>query len=181
MRTDLFDFELPEDLIALRPVHPRDAARLLVVKPGAAEAFADKMITDLPSLIAPGDALVFNDTRVIPAALKGVRVRGEATAQISANLIERLDDHRWEALAKPGKRLEPGDRIGFGDGTGDKIPDLQFHVQMLLDKADEYRPMTPEERNSEPIAEMRRALAAEFRRLRAALDQALRPDGRATG
>ena len=100
----------------MRPVHPRDAARLLVVKPGAAEAFADKMITDLPSLIAPGDALVFNDTRVIPAALKGVRVRGEATAQISANLIERLDDHRWEALAKPGKRLEPGDRIRFGDG-----------------------------------------------------------------
>jgi len=116
LRTDLFDFELPEDLIALRPVHPRDAARLLVVKPGAAETFADKMITDLPSLIAPGDALVFNDTRVIPAALKGVRVRGEATAQISANLIERLDDHRWEALAKPGKRLEPGDRIRFGDG-----------------------------------------------------------------
>jgi S-adenosylmethionine:tRNA ribosyltransferase-isomerase len=115
LRTNLFDFELPEELIALRPVHPRDAARLLVVRPGAAEELDDKMITDLPSLIAPGDALVFNDTRVIPAALKGMRVRGEATAQISANLIEHLDDHRWQALAKPGKRLEPGDRIQFGE------------------------------------------------------------------
>jgi len=116
LRTDLFDFELPDELIALRPVHPRDAARLLVVRPNAAEELADTIISDLPSLIAPGDALVFNDTRVIPAALKGVRARGEVTAQISATLIERLDDHRWQALAKPGKRLEPGDRIQFGEG-----------------------------------------------------------------
>jgi S-adenosylmethionine:tRNA ribosyltransferase-isomerase len=130
LRTDLFDFELPEDLIALRPVHPRDAARLLVVKPGGAEEFADKMVTDLPSLITPGDALVFNDTRVLPAALKGVRVRGEGTAQISANLIERLDDHRWQALAKPGKRLEPGDRIQFGeDATACSLGSLEATVE----------------------------------------------------
>ena len=107
MRTDLFDFELPEALIALRPVHPRDAARLLVVRPDGPELLADHVMTDLPSLIAPGDALVFNDTRVIPAALTGVRTRGEATAHISANLIERLDDHRWQALVRPAKRLEP--------------------------------------------------------------------------
>jgi len=72
-------------------------------------------MTDLPALLAPGDALVFNDTRVIPAALKGVRKRGEAAAQISVNLTERLDESRWQALARPAKRLEPGDRIQFGD------------------------------------------------------------------
>ncbi len=72
-------------------------------------------MTDLPALLAPGDALVFNDTRVIPAALKGVRTRGDAMAQVSVNLIERLDDSRWLALARPAKRLEPGDRIQFGD------------------------------------------------------------------
>jgi S-adenosylmethionine:tRNA ribosyltransferase-isomerase len=116
LRTDLFDFHLPESLIALRPVHPRDAARLLVVEPGAAPELADRVIADLPSLLNPGDALVLNDTRVIPAALKGIRTRGEATAQIAVTLIERLDDHRWQALARPAKRLEPGDRIVFGEG-----------------------------------------------------------------
>jgi S-adenosylmethionine:tRNA ribosyltransferase-isomerase len=116
LRTDLFDYQLPEELIALRPVHPRDGARLLVVEPGAAPGFADKMITDLPAQLAPGDALVFNDTRVIPAALKGVRTRDGISAQVSANLVERLDEHRWQALMRPAKRLEPGDRIRFGEG-----------------------------------------------------------------
>lgn len=118
MRTDLFDFDLPEGLIALRPAHPRDAARLLVVRPEESDLLADKVMADLPLLLEPGDALVFNDTRVIPASLQGVRTRGYATAQISATLIERLDDCRWRALAKPGKRLEPGDRIRFGEGDG---------------------------------------------------------------
>jgi S-adenosylmethionine:tRNA ribosyltransferase-isomerase len=116
LRTDLFDFHLPEELIALRPVHPRDAARLLVVGPDAAEPLADKVMTDLPGLLAPGDALVFNDTRVIPAALKGTRTRDGASAQVSITLIEHLDEHRWQALARPAKRLEPGDRIQFGEG-----------------------------------------------------------------
>jgi len=116
LRTDLFDFHLPEELIALRPVHPRDAARLLVVGPDAAEPLADKVMTDLPGLLAPGDALVFNDTRVIPAALKGTRMRDGASAQVSITLIEHLDEHRWQALARPAKRLEPGDRIQFGEG-----------------------------------------------------------------
>ena len=78
------------------------------------DTFADKVVTDLPELLSPGDALVFNDTRVIPAALNGTRMRGEAVAQISVNLIERLDDQRWQALARPAKRLEAGDRIQFG-------------------------------------------------------------------
>ena len=115
MRTDLFDFDLPDGLIALRPVHPRDAARLLVLRPGKTDLLADKVMADLPLLLEPGDALVFNDTRVIPAALRGVRTRGYATAQISATLIEKIDDQHWRALAKPGKRLERGDRIRFGE------------------------------------------------------------------
>jgi S-adenosylmethionine:tRNA ribosyltransferase-isomerase len=116
LRTDLFDFHLPEELIALRPVHPRDAARLLVVAPGAPEPLADKVMTDLPGELSPGDALVFNDTRVIPAALKGVRTRSEATAQVAVTLIEHIDASHWQALARPAKRLEPGDRVQFGEG-----------------------------------------------------------------
>ncbi|MEM8573600.1 MAG: tRNA preQ1(34) S-adenosylmethionine ribosyltransferase-isomerase QueA [Pseudomonadota bacterium] len=121
MRTDLFDFDLPDGLIALRPVHPRDASRLLVVRLGEAVTVADKVMADLPLLLEPGDALVFNDTRVIPAALHGVRTRGDATAQVSATLIERLDENRWRALAKPGKRLEQGDRIQFGGEDGKNV------------------------------------------------------------
>jgi S-adenosylmethionine:tRNA ribosyltransferase-isomerase len=116
VRIDLFDFDLPEELIALRPVHPRDEARLLLVDPGAEPPFSDRMIADLPALLAPGDALVFNDTKVIPAALKGVRMREGASAHVSVTLIERLDDHRWQALARPARRLETGDRITFGEG-----------------------------------------------------------------
>ncbi|MEM7191882.1 MAG: tRNA preQ1(34) S-adenosylmethionine ribosyltransferase-isomerase QueA [Pseudomonadota bacterium] len=117
MRTDLFDFQLPDDLIALRPVHPRDAARLLVVQPGEAEPLTDKYMADLPLLLEPGDAVVFNDTRVIPAALRGERTRNDATVEVSATLIEKIDERRWLALAKPGKRLEPGDRIRFAADT----------------------------------------------------------------
>ena len=162
MRTDLFDFELPEDRIALHPVAPRDAARLLVVRPvkqapspqpspaswrshashgrgegkGSAEASAlfisprrdrgagaacvieDRVVGDLPELLRPGDALIFNDTRVIPAALQGVRRRGDLEAHVSVTLIERCDDSRWRALARPAKRLKEGDRLHFGhDGN----------------------------------------------------------------
>ncbi len=115
MRTDLFDFHLPEALIALRPASPRDAARLLVVDGDGSDALADKVMTDLPALLQPGDALVLNDTRVIPAALKGTRTRGEVSAQVSVTLAERLDDARWQVLARPAKRLDVGDRIKFGE------------------------------------------------------------------
>jgi S-adenosylmethionine:tRNA ribosyltransferase-isomerase len=112
MRTDLFDFELPEERIALHPASPRDAARLLVVRPDA--AFEDRVVRELPQLLRPGDALVFNDTRVIPAALHGVRRRGGLEAQISVTLIERRDQSHWRALARPAKRLKEGDRLHFG-------------------------------------------------------------------
>ena len=116
MRTDLFDFELPEERIALHPASPRDSARMLVVPAG--EAFEDRGVRDLPGLLRAGDALVFNDTRVIPAALEGVRRRGDLSANVAVTLIERLGADRWRALARPAKRLQEGDRLHFGhDGS----------------------------------------------------------------
>jgi S-adenosylmethionine:tRNA ribosyltransferase-isomerase len=114
MRTSLFDFELPPERIALRPVSPRDAARMLVVRPGGNPEFDDRIVRDLPELLTPGDALVINDTRVIPARLEGERVRDGSTVEIEATLIKRVGPERWQALAKPAKRLQPGDRIRFG-------------------------------------------------------------------
>jgi S-adenosylmethionine:tRNA ribosyltransferase-isomerase len=116
MRTDLFDFELPPDRIALRPVAPRDAARLLVVRPGAHPEFEDRGVRDLPDLLRPGDALVVNDTSVIPARLRGRRLgRGATEPAIEATLHQRLDGARWRAFVRPAKRLEPGDVVRFGD------------------------------------------------------------------
>ena len=112
MRVDLFDFDLPEERIALRPKMPRDAARLLVVKPG--EGLGDRFVRDLPGLLRPGDALVLNDTRVIPARLTGERIRDGSTAHVEATLTKRTAPARWEALARPAKRLAIGDRIRFG-------------------------------------------------------------------
>lgn len=114
MRVELFDFDLPDERIALRPAEPRDSARLLVVRPG--DAFQDRIVSDLPSLLQPGDALVFNDTRVIPAQLTGLRRRDGAVAQVDATLHMRVAPDRWKAFARPAKRLAVGDRIAFGHG-----------------------------------------------------------------
>jgi S-adenosylmethionine:tRNA ribosyltransferase-isomerase len=111
MRTQLFDFDLPDGCIALEPANPRDSAKLLVV---SAAGFNDRIVNDLPRLLQPGDALVFNDTRVIRAALVGERTRGDATARIAFNLHKRVDESRWRAFARPAKRLAVGDRIRFG-------------------------------------------------------------------
>jgi S-adenosylmethionine:tRNA ribosyltransferase-isomerase len=115
MRTDLFDFELPPERIALRPVVPRDAARLLVVRPGATPEWEDRQARDLPELLQPGDALVVNDTKVIPARLCGRRIGRDASAEIEATLHRRLDGSRWAAFVKPARRLRPGDVVRFGD------------------------------------------------------------------
>src|SRR4051794_9313413 len=114
MRVDFFDFELPEERIALRPVVPRDAARLLVIDANA-NRFKDRSIRDLPDLLRPGDALVVNDTRVIPARLEGIRVRGDAVARIEVTLHTRDNDNTWRAFARPAKRLQAGERIRFGE------------------------------------------------------------------
>ena len=112
MRVDLFDFDLPEERIALRPAEPRDASRLLVVRPG--EGLADRLVRDLPGLLHPGDALVFNDTKVIKARLEGTRRRGESTAQVEAMLHMRTGPDRWLAFLRPAKRVAAGERISFG-------------------------------------------------------------------
>ncbi len=109
-----FDFDLPERLIALRPVTPREHARLLVVRPGG--ALEDRRVGELPDLLAPGDVLVLNDTRVIAARLSGVRERDGRPVQVEATLLKRLAPDRWTALMRPGKRLRPGDRVRFGEG-----------------------------------------------------------------
>jgi S-adenosylmethionine:tRNA ribosyltransferase-isomerase len=115
LRTDLFDYDLPPDRIALRPVSPRDAARMLVVRPQGAPELEDRGVGDLPSLLSPGDVLVLNDTKVIPARLTGRRLRGDHEAKIEATLIARTAPDRWTALAKPAKRLAVGDRLRFGN------------------------------------------------------------------
>jgi S-adenosylmethionine:tRNA ribosyltransferase-isomerase len=116
MKVDLFDFDLPEERIALRPVEPRHSARLLVVRP-AGRAFEDRIVRDLPDLLRPGDAMVFNDTKVIPAQLKGVRQRGDTLAQIDATLHMRAGPDRWMAFVRPAKRVAVGERIRFGHGN----------------------------------------------------------------
>jgi S-adenosylmethionine:tRNA ribosyltransferase-isomerase len=114
MRTDLFDFDLPPERIALRPVSPREAARLLVVRPGGTLELEDRGIRDLPELLQPGDALVVNDTKVISARLKGRRL-GRGEPAIEATLHRRIDGSRWQAFVRPAKRLAAGDVIRFGE------------------------------------------------------------------
>ncbi len=120
MRVDLFDFVLPEARIALRPAAPRDASRLLEINPG--QPLADWMFSDLPTRLRPGDVLVLNDTKVLPAALYGYRPArehgGGGPARIEVNLHKRLDDAHWRAFVRPAKRVRVGDRIAFGDDNG---------------------------------------------------------------
>jgi len=139
MRVADFDFDLPEDLIALRPVTPREAAKLLVVTPG--DGLADRTVGDLPSLLRAGDALVFNDTRVIPARLDGRREAraegggdGHAVA-VEATLHKRLSANRWSAFMRPGKRLKVGDRIRFG-AADDRACEGAALDATLVEKAD---------------------------------------------
>ncbi len=115
MRVDQFDFDLPDENIALRPLSPRDQARLLVVRPDGTPVLEDARVCNLPSFLKAGDALVFNDTKVIPAQLEGVRLReGAERTPVSATLHMRVDASRWKAFARPGKRIKLGDRIEFG-------------------------------------------------------------------
>ena len=114
MDVSLFDFDLPDELIALRPVEPRGAARLLVVRPGGAPEIEDRLVADLPLLLAPGDVMAVNATRVIPARLRGVRRRGDAVARVELLLHQRLDAARWKAFARPAKKLSPGDSVSLG-------------------------------------------------------------------
>jgi S-adenosylmethionine:tRNA ribosyltransferase-isomerase len=144
MKVDLFDFDLPNERIALRPVRPRDSARMLVVR-GDTAPLEDRGVRDLPDLLNPGDVLVFNDTRVIPAQLEGRRADGEA--KIGATLHKRVDLRRWQAFIRNAKRVKIGDQLVFGGGVTAiaeaRHPDgsitLGFEgdepVEVLLDRA----------------------------------------------
>jgi S-adenosylmethionine:tRNA ribosyltransferase-isomerase len=113
MRTDLFDFDLPPESIALRPVEPRESARLLMVRPG--DGLEDYTVRDLPDLLRAGDQLVVNDTKVIAAQLAGRRVGGATEPRIDATLIKRIDGSRWQALVRPARKLSEGDVVRFGN------------------------------------------------------------------
>ena len=115
MRVDLFDFELPESSIALRPVEPRDHARMLVVRPES--GLEDRSVHDLPDLLQPGDVLVLNDTKVIPSRLYGLRMREDTAARVEIMLHKRESADRWRAFARPAKKLHVGDRIRFGESA----------------------------------------------------------------
>jgi len=108
MNVDIFDFDLPRELIATAPAHPRDSARLLRV---GAQGLADAVVRDLPDMLRPGDLLVSNDTKVIPARLFGRR----NDAKVEVTLLEPTPDGTWTAFARPAKKLKPGDSVIFGD------------------------------------------------------------------
>ena len=136
MRLADFDFDLPEASIALRPASPRDSARLLLVQPS--EALVDQVVRDLPDLLQPGDALVFNDTRVIPARLNGERpARAEgggdgAPVTIEAMLHRRLSPDRWAAFARPAKRIRAGDTLRFGDELSAEVAEKGEGGEIVL-------------------------------------------------
>ena len=133
MRLSEFDFDLPETLIATRPAKPRGSSRLLVAQNGG---LADQVVADLPDLLRPGDRLVLNDTKVIPARLFGERLRrsaaGETVAKVEITLLSPTETGDWRALAKPGKRLKIGERVHFG-------PDLSAEVLAKPDGEVELR------------------------------------------
>ena len=147
MRVDLFDFDLPTDRIALRPARPRDSARMLLVE---GERFSDRGVLDLPAILRPGDVLVFNDTRVIPAQLEGHR----GDASVGATLHKREDMRSWWAFVRNARRVRDGDVVEFGanvratavrrDDAGAVL--LHFHgdepVELLLERAGEM-PLPP--------------------------------------
>jgi len=115
MRTDLFDFDLPADRIALRPANPRDSARLMVVRPGRSPEWEDRGVLELPDLLQPGDCLVVNDSKVIAARLTGRRIgRGTTEPEIEATLHKRLDGSHWRAFILGAKKVQVGDMLRFG-------------------------------------------------------------------
>ena len=119
-----FDFHLPEGLIATRPARPRSAARLLLAE---GDAISDRHVFDLPSILQPGDLLVLNDTKVIPARLTGQRHRqtpqGEVSAKVEITLLEAAATG-WRALAKPLRKLKPGEVIRFGDALSARVAEM---------------------------------------------------------
>ena len=166
---DDFDFDLPEDLIALRPARPRSAARLLVAS-GAAGPLADARAIDLPGFLSAGDLLVFNDTQVIPARLSGIRRRasrhGTGAARVELTLIEPGADGVWTALARPAKRLAAGDVVEVAEGLAARVLARDgAEVRVALDTGDRAVDTALEQAGEMPlppyIAQRRAADAAD--------------------
>jgi S-adenosylmethionine:tRNA ribosyltransferase-isomerase len=161
MRVDLFDFDLPQDRIALRPARPRDSARLLFVEE---REISDHQVLELPQLLRRGDVLVFNDTKVIPAQLEGRR--GEAS--IGATLHKREGPREWQAFLRNAKRARVGEAIDFGEGVTASVVEksadgsalLHFHgdepVEVLLERAGQM-PLPPYIASKRPTDEKDRA------------------------
>jgi S-adenosylmethionine:tRNA ribosyltransferase-isomerase len=161
MRVDLFDFELPSERIALRPARPRDSARLLLVE---GKDISDQEMLELPDLLRPGDVLVFNDTKVIPAQLEGHR----GDASIGATLHKREGPREWQAFLRNAKRARVGDAIDFGQDVHASVVEkgedgsalLHFHgeeaVEVLLERAGKM-PLPPYIASKRPTDEQDRA------------------------
>jgi S-adenosylmethionine:tRNA ribosyltransferase-isomerase len=140
MRVADFDFDLPERLIALRPAEPRESARLLVIRPGG--ALEDRTVADLPDLLDPGDTLVLNDTRVIPAAFNGVRAPRATSPldqpqplfgpKIGVNLHKRVGPNTWLAFIKGAKKIETGDRLTLNGALACLVADKREDGEALL-------------------------------------------------
>ena len=125
MRIETFDFALPAEAIAQHPARPRDAARLLCI----GERLEDRRVRDLPRLLRPGDLLVLNDTKVMPTRLFGRR----GDVSVEATLVEELAPGRWRALARPARRLRPGDRVEFASGFAAEVTSKNPDGTLLLD------------------------------------------------
>ena len=138
MKLSDFDFDLPAHLIATRPARPRSSARLLRAEGGRIE---DRQVGDLPDILRPGDLLVLNDTKVIPARLTGTRTRasaqGEVTARIEVTLLEPAAEG-WRALAKPLRKLRPGEVIRFGEALSAEVAEIgEGGLRLVFDAAGE--------------------------------------------
>lgn len=132
MKLSEFDFALPERLIATRPARPRSSARMLVA--GQA-TIRDLSVSDLPATLRAGDRLILNDTKVLPARLRGTRTRGDAVSKVAATLLEPLPSGTWSALLKPLRKVKDGEQIQFSDelsatvvGRGDGRATLEFNL-----------------------------------------------------
>ncbi|MGP3723691.1 tRNA preQ1(34) S-adenosylmethionine ribosyltransferase-isomerase QueA [Cereibacter sphaeroides] len=133
MQLSDFDFDLPERLIATRPARPRTAARLLLAE---GDRIEDRHVRDLVGIFRPGDRLVLNNTRVIPARLTGTRTRGEAEARVEVTLMEPAAAGGWRAMAKPLRKLQPGETIRFSDALSAEVAEKgETDLRLVFDRA----------------------------------------------
>ena len=144
-----FWYDLPKELIAQEPVAPRDAARLMVLSQKD-DSIRHKVFRDLPEFLEPGDLLVVNNSKVLPARIVGVKQPTGAVCELL--LLRQVKGDQWECLAKPGKRMQPGTKVSFGDGSltavvdetmedGNKYVTFYYDTETLYEKLDEFGKM----------------------------------------